>query len=163
MGKRGQAIRLILGFWMMLWAGAALAAGPGQCRDDQVLVRGDFGQARFSVEVAETRADRNRGLMFRKSMPKSAGMLFVYEAPGTRNFWMKNTFIPLDILFLDQTGTVRSIKHQAEPHNVSPIFGGHDIQYVLEINGGLARAMGIAEGAELQHPAFGAQTAAWPC
>ena len=160
MGNGSKTFGLIAGVALAVWGAVASAA---ECLENQVHLRGDFGEARFSVELAKTRAERNRGLMFRDSMPQSAGMLFIYKEPGTRNFWMKNTFIPLDIIFLDETGTVQRIKSEAEPRNVSRIFGGDNIQFVLEINGGLAEAMGIDEGDELQHPALDQEKAAWPC
>ena len=101
--------------------------------------------------------------MFRDTMPKSAGMLFVYPKPQTVGFWMKNTLIPLDMIFLDETGTVRRVHSNAIPHDETPIMGGDGILAVLEINGGLAEVYGITEGSQLQHPALNPETAAWPC
>ena len=161
MGNRGQAIRLgLLSIAFCVGAGAALASDV--CRDDQITVRGDWGQARFTVEVADDRDERAQGLMHRESMPSSAGMLFVYEQPRTARFWMKNTLIPLDIIFADKTGTVRRVHHNAVPLSEKLIPGGSGIQYVLEINGGMAEALNISEGSELRHPAIG-EAAAWPC
>ena len=153
MGKRSQNLvrRLSLGAVLGLWAGAAMAA---QCREDQVHLRGDWGAARFTVEVADDRAERNQGLMFRKSMARSAGMLFVYPTAKPVSFWMKNTYIPLDILFADETGEISRIHEMAEPLNTGQIFGGNRIQYVLEINGGLAKAMGIVPGTRIFPPAI---------
>jgi uncharacterized membrane protein (UPF0127 family) len=128
-----------------------------------VLLRGDWGQARFRVEIADDGKERAQGLMFRDNMAKGAGMLFVYPRPQVAiSFWMRNTRIPLDIIFLDETGTVQRIAHDAVPYDETPLPGGGGIQYVLEINGGLAKAMGIAKGTQLQHPTIGA-LAAWPC
>jgi uncharacterized protein len=141
------------------WAGAAFAA----CAPDTVELRGPSLAARFSVEVADTGAERARGLMFRESMPRSVGMLFVYDAPQQASFWMKNTLIPLDMIFADQTGRVTRVHARAVPHDLTPIDGGADVQYVLEINGGLAKAMGIVEGTEMRHPAISPDKAAWPC
>lgn len=133
------------------------------CRADSVMLRGDWGQARFSVELADTPQTRSRGLMYRESMPKSAGMLFVYDAPQRATFWMRNTLIPLDMIFADKLGIVQHVHHEAIPGDETTIDGGADILTVLEINGGLARAMGIVPGSEMRHPAFDADTAAWPC
>lgn len=133
------------------------------CSPGSVLLRGDWGQARFSVDLAETAQDRARGLMFVESMPSSHGMLFVYPRPGRVSFWMKNTLIPLDMIFLDATGTVRSIHHNAIPGDLTPIPGGEGILAVLEINGGLARSLGLTVGSQMRHPAFAADLAAWPC
>ena len=125
-------------------------------------LRGDWGAAQFKVEVADDVEERSRGLMFRESLPSGAGMLFVYERAQPVSFWMKNTLIPLDMVFLDKTGTVQHVHANAVPGDLTPIFGGDNILAVLEIKGGLAGGIGIAPGSQMQHPAFG-DGAAWPC
>ncbi|MEL7090669.1 MAG: DUF192 domain-containing protein [Pseudomonadota bacterium] len=145
-------------FWL-LGSGIASAA----CAPDVVWLRGDFGQARFSVEIADDSAERAQGLMNRPSMPASAGMLFVYERPGRLSFWMRNTLIELDMLFVDPEGVVQHVHHRAQPLDETPIFGGDGLTHVLEINGGLAGQMGIAPGTQLRHPSFDQSQAAWPC
>lgn len=150
---------LILG----LICSAGLAQAQDACRDDTVFLRGDWGQARFSVELANTPETRSRGLMFRESMPRSSGMLFIYDSPQRATFWMRNTLISLDMIFTDETGTVRHVHHDAIPGDETTIDGGPDVLTVLEINGGLARAMGIVPGSQMRHPAFDAEVAAWPC
>lgn len=160
MGNSGQRHAIAATLITLALTGSALA---GECREDQVLLRGDWGQARFTVELADDPDERATGLMNRESMPQSSGMLFVYPAPHSAGFWMKNTLIPLDMLFLDQTGTVAHIHHEAVPLDETPIFGGEGILAVLEINGGLARRMGIEQGSQLRHPAFAPDQAAWPC
>ncbi|SFE69245.1 hypothetical protein SAMN04488523_109162 [Sulfitobacter brevis] len=156
--------------WQRYLAGAAIAvwavtgaAAAQMCRQDTALLRGDWGSARFSIEIADDVAERAQGLMDRTSMPMGAGMLFVYERPTTLSFWMRNTLIPLDMLFIDARGVVQYIHHNAVPLDESPILGGDDLLAVLEINGGLAARMGIEEGTELRHPAFSGRLAAWPC
>lgn len=144
--------------WLFL-AGAALA----DCAPGAVNLRGAWGQARFSVEVADTPAERAKGLMNRASLPRSAGMLFVYEEPGSPAFWMRNTLIPLDMLFVDATGRVTRIHEKAVPHDETPIPGGDGVLVVLEINGGLARQLGITEGSEMRSAVFDQETALWPC
>ena len=145
----------------------ALLLLPGMveaaCRPDAVELRGPWGQARFAVEVADDAAERARGLMFRESLRQSCGMLFVYEAPQRATFWMKNTLIPLDMIFADDTGTVRHVHSNAVPHDETGIDGGDGVLAVLEINGGLAARLGITPGAVLRHPAFAADRAALPC
>lgn len=168
MGNRGQKgtregligrLARSVAIWMLI----VPAAWADTCPADQILLRGDWGQARFRVEVVDTVESRARGLMFRESMPMGAGMLFVYPRPQPAvAFWMRNTMIPLDIIFMDETGTVQQIAHDAVPYDETALPGGPDIQYVLEINAGLSRSMGIAPGTELQHPDIGAN-AAWPC
>ena len=144
----------------MLLTGAALAE---VCRADSVSLRGDWGKARFSVEVADDTAERAKGLMHRRSLPLSAGMLFIYETPQPLSFWMRNTLIPLDLLFIDDRGVVQKIHHSAIPLDETPIPGGDDLLSVLQINGGLAKRLGITEGSEIRHPAFAGNTPAWPC
>ncbi len=146
-----------LAFFFLLSGPAFAACDPGR-----VDLRGDWGQARFTVEVADTPAERSLGLMHRESMPRSSGMLFVYERPQLVSFWMRNTLIPLDMIFMDETGTVRRVHENAVPLDETGIPGGPDIQFVLEINGGLAGRLGIDEGSVLRHPAIG-EDAAWAC
>lgn len=107
-------------------------------------------------------SERAQGLMNVPEMPTMTGMLFVYEAPQHATFWMKNTLIPLDMLFADETGTITHIHHKAVPMDETVIDGGEGVQYVLEINGGLADRLGIAVGDQMQAPAIG-DAAVWPC
>ncbi|MCZ0810809.1 DUF192 domain-containing protein [Roseovarius sp. EGI FJ00037] len=147
---------------LLVFLAAPVSAG-GVCKADQVTLRGDWGQARFTVELADDAPSRAKGLMNRDRLARSAGMLFVYPAPKRVGFWMKDTLIPLDMIFMDESGTVRRIHHNAQPHDLRPKMGGDAIQYVLEINGGLARQMGILEGSEMRHPSVAQDRAAWPC
>jgi uncharacterized membrane protein (UPF0127 family) len=161
MGNGGAATRrLSLALLVSLaLAGPAAAA----CSEDAVDLRGPGGKARFGIELADSPEERARGLMFRESMPKSAGMLFLYPSPQTASFWMKNTLIPLDMIFADSTGLITHVHANAVPGDLTPIMGGRDVLAVLEINGGLAARLGIVPGAELRHPGLDQSTAAWPC
>ena len=141
----------------------APASAFAACSEGQVELRGDWGEARFRVEVADDASERGQGLMHRTEMATSAGMLFVYPAPQRAVFWMRNTLIPLDMIFADQTGTVTHVHENAVPLDETNIDGGEGVQFVLEINGGLAGPMGIAPGTELRHPAIAAPQAAWSC
>lgn len=141
-------------------APAEAKADPA-CRADTLLLRGGFGRARFSVDVADDGPERARGLMHVKQMPASYGMLFVYPSPRSVSFWMKNTLIPLDMIFADRHGVVQRVHAMAKPGDLSQIPGGEGIQYVLEINGGLAAMLGIEAGSEMRHPTI--SEAAWPC
>lgn len=144
---------------------ACLVALPvaAACSDDQVDLRGDWGQARFTVEIADTDATRARGLMNRETLPRAAGMLFVYDAPTSPSFWMMNTLIPLDMIFVDPAGVVTHIHHEAVPLDLTPIPGGDNVLMVLEINGGLSRLLGIGPGSEMRHPRFDPAQAVWHC
>lgn len=139
--------------------------GPvwADCSPDAVFLRGDWGSARFSIELADTPQERSRGLMFRETMASGAGMLFVYETPQPASFWMKNTLIPLDIVFTDRSGTVTRIHHRAVPGDLTPIDGGAEVYAVLEINGGLAERMGLNVGSQMRHHVFTDGPAIWPC
>jgi len=113
--------------------------------------------------VADDAAERAQGLMFRESLPPMGGMLFVYENERRVAFWMKNTLIPLDMIFADAAGRVVRVHDSAIPHDETPISSGAAVRFVLEINGGLSERLGLSEGAELRHPAIDAAVAAWPC
>jgi len=138
-------------------------AASADCATDRVDIRGDWGQARFTVEVADEPAERSQGLMNRDSMARTAGMLFLYEAPQRATFWMKNTLIPLDMIFIDETGTVTNIHENAVPLDETTIDGGQGVLAVLEINGGLAARIGIEEGSVIRHPGLDQDIAAWTC
>ena len=143
--------------------GLAAGSASADCAETRVDLRGDWGSARFSVEVADEPAERAQGLMNRETMARSAGMLFLYEGPQRATFWMRNTLLPLDMIFMDETGTVTHIHENAIPLDETTIDGGGGVQAVLEINGGLSSAMGIEEGSELRHPGLDQTIAAWPC
>lgn len=161
MGKRDKILGTVAAGALVAWSAAM--AGAGECRDDQVDLRGDWGTARFTVELADDAEERAQGLMNRESMAQSAGMLFVYPEEKRVGFWMKNTLIPLDMIFVDTTGRVIKVHHMAVPHDETPIMGGDNVRAVLEINGGLAQRLGIVAGSELRHPALDGDRAAWPC
>ncbi|QFU08411.1 hypothetical protein PARPLA_03010 [Rhodobacteraceae bacterium THAF1] len=98
-----------------------------------------------------------------ESMPTMQGMLFVYESEQPASFWMRNTLIPLDMLFMDDSGTITHIHENAVPLDETPIPGGDKVRAVLEINGGLSARLGIEEGTVLRHPALPQDEAAWAC
>lgn len=134
-----------------------------ECTTGRVDLRGPFGTAVFSVEVADDPAERALGLMHREQMSQSAGMIFIYEYPQAVSFWMENTLIPLDMIFADESGRVVKVHSNAIPLDRTPIPGGDGILAVLEINGGLAEKIGITPGSELRHSALPQEKAAWSC
>ena len=138
---------------LVLGAVAQLAAAA--CAEDRVTIRGDWGQATFTVEIADSPATRARGLMYVETMPRMAGMLFIYDRPQPVSFWMKNTLIPLDMIFASPAGEILRVHENAIPGDLTPIPGGDGVQMVLEINGGLSARLGIVAGDIMQHPAFG--------
>ena len=147
--------------WALLVPGMALAQAA--CREDTIHLRGEWGQALFRVEVVDTEAERAQGLMHRQSLSPSAGMLFVFQKTAPVTFWMENTLIPLDMLFVDEAGRVQHIHHQAQPLDRTPIHSQGDVRYVLEVNGGMAEAMGIVAGTEVRHPSILQVGAVWSC
>lgn len=148
---------------MLVACWACAAAASAECSAETVWIRGEFGKARFAVEIADDPQERATGLMHRSTLASSAGMLFVYPHPQQLSFWMRNTLIELDMIFVDPTGVIRNIHHKAQPLSETPISGGDGLTHVLEINGGLSRLMGIAVGDHLQHPSFDQSIASWPC
>jgi len=166
MGKRFAGLAAALGLWAMIGClvGVTEAAADTDlpaCDAGALHIKGPFGLLRFDVDVVDTPETRARGLMFVEDMPRSQGMLFVYERPGRVSFWMKNTLIPLDMIFADATGVVQRVHSNAVPGDLTAIPGGDGIQYVLEINGGLSQRYGLRPGATLRHPSIA--DPAWAC
>ena len=115
-------------------------------RDTLVIHASDHACYRFDIWLAEERQQQMRGLMFVRNLPEFYGMLFVYDQPGGRSMWMKNTLIPLDIVFIAADGTVSSIVANAEPLNLKSLRSVEPVPYVLELNGGVTRDLGISAG-----------------
>jgi len=100
----------------------------------------------FRVEVASTEAQQARGLMFRTAMGPDEGMIFPYSPPQTVSFWMKNTVIPLDLVFIGPDRRIESIAANAVPYSLTPINSKGPVSAVLELNGGRAARLGLAAG-----------------
>ncbi len=144
---------------LLLWSGMTWAA----CKPDQIDIKNDSAQIRFNIELAISPQERSRGLMFRESLPNRSGMLFVFDPPQPVVFWMKNTLIPLDIIFLDRAGTVTHVHQGAIPGDLTPIEGGDSVFAVLEINAGLAARYSIKPGTVVRHEIFSQGPAIWSC
>ena len=112
------------------------------------------GVTTFAVEVMDDEAGRARGMMFRKSVAPDRGMLFDFRRPQEVAFWMKNTLIPLDIIYIRPDGRVLSIAAQATPESLEPIPSGGEILGVLEIAGGRAAEIGLLPGDRIVHRIF---------
>ncbi|HTK79127.1 MAG TPA: DUF192 domain-containing protein [Rhizomicrobium sp.] len=119
-----------------------------------VMIDTPRGPARFVVEVAADEDSRMRGLMFRTKLAPDAGMLFDFPDVRFRSFWMKNTILPLDILFLRADGTISSIAANAKPYSEKDISSQEPVRAVLEINGGRAAALGILPGGRVHAAIF---------
>ncbi len=110
----------------------------------------------FEVEVARTPQEQEYGLMFRKEMPSDAGMIFPQDSDRSMSFWMKNTLIPLDIVFITSNGVISHIAPDAKPLSEDTIPSGGQIRAVLELNGGVAAKLGIHVGDHVTFPGLGA-------
>ena len=108
----------------------------------------------FSVELAVTPEQRAQGLMFRETLAEETGMLFVHERDGPLSMWMKNTLIPLDMLFIDRRGRIVRIAEQTTPLSERSISSGRPARAVLEVPGGTARRLGIKTGDRVIHDSF---------
>ena len=111
-----------------------------------------FGERCFAVEVADEPRERSEGLMFRESLDEDRGMLFVFGEEGEYGFWMKNTLIPLDIIWIDSEGEVVFISKDAQPCNAQcpTIEPGKKALYVLELNGGVSGEIGLGIGDKIR-------------
>ncbi len=108
----------------------------------------------FSVEVAANDADRQKGLMFRKELPEGKGMLFDFKQDQDISMWMRNTYIPLDMLFINSDGRIRRIAENTVPFSERTIPSGGPVRGVLEVIAGTAKKLGIAPGDRVAHPIF---------
>jgi uncharacterized membrane protein (UPF0127 family) len=109
------------------------------------------GEVTFKIEVADDESERSAGLMYRNYLPADRGMLFIFPQQRQVGFWMKNTPLPLDLVFIDQNGVVQGVR-PGEPFSEAAITPGVPVQYVLELKQGTAARLGIQEGVEIRHP-----------
>jgi uncharacterized membrane protein (UPF0127 family) len=119
-----------------------------------ISIDGAKGPNRFRVEIAGDQASQEKGLMFRKSLAPDAGMLFDFHTDVMTSFWMKNTILPLDIIFVRSDGTISSIAANAVPFSEASIPSSEPIRAVLEINAGRAKALGIEPGDRIHAQIF---------
>lgn len=157
-------MRQILAAFILLLVLPALPAGAQDptAPDAQVefgrsavVIETQTAERRFTVEVAETRAQQIRGLMHRREMALDHGMLFHYQPPRRTGIWMRNTYIPLDIIFISPDGTIESIHEGARPHDETVMNSRGRVAGVLEVNAGVVRLLGIRPGDTVRHAIFG--------
>lgn len=115
-----------------------------------LVIRTAKGVQRFDVEVARTPQEQEKGLMFRKELPENSGMLFPMNPPRTASFWMKDTLIPLDVIFIRTDGTIAFIGAKTIPYSRDPVSAGIPVAAVLELAGGRAAELGITQDARVQ-------------
>lgn len=115
-----------------------------------LCVRSATKTHKFTAEVAATTMEQAKGMMFRTEMPDNTAMIFPFAQPKPASFWMKNTVIPLDIIFVRPNGTIESIAENTVPYSTQSVFSGEPVGAVLEIRGGLATELGIQAGDMVQ-------------
>ena len=131
------------------WLALGLLAVPAAAQNadlQTIEIASKSGSHAFQVEMAVNDEQRARGLMYRKEMPDGRGMLFDFQQDQDVSFWMKNTYIPLDMIFIRADGTVRRIAANAEPLSEQGVPSGGPVRFVLEVMGGTARKLGIEPG-----------------
>lgn len=133
----------------------SVSAELQQFPTSELTIISSTGPHRFKVEVAETPAQMTQGLMFRRSLAADGGMLFDYKEPTMATMWMRNTLIPLDMLFVDAQGRIVNIRQRAVPQSLDVIAAATPVRAVIELNGGTAARLGIAPGDRVIHPIFG--------
>lgn len=135
---------------------AALAGCSSAASDDwfEVTVMSATGAHSFTVEIADDAAERTRGLMFRREMADDAGMLFLFDEAAPRSFWMSNTYISLDIIYIGEDGRIVNIAERTTPFSERSIPSLGPAIAVLEVNGGISERLQFAAGDEVQHPFF---------
>lgn len=145
--------------------GSPLSGGPATVAAQDILPPGPrsaltvetaTGVYPFEVEVADEGHERAQGLMYRRNLPQDQGMLFDMEATRQAGFWMRNTFVSLDIIFIGEDGRVRTVAERAEPLSEAVIDSGVPIRFVLELVAGSARRIGLEPGDRVHHPVIDA-------
>lgn len=151
---RRSLLGLLASVLLLMGAGQSSPTHAATLRQEPLEVTTAKGTTKFMVEIADTEETRNRGLMYRKSLAPDKGMLFDFKTPREAAFWMRNTLIPLDIIFITQDGRILTIARNAVPHSEVPIPSGGVIRGVLELAGGRAAQLGIYPGDRVKHRIF---------
>ncbi len=146
--------RAVFAFLVALAAAAPAAADGVSFATDELWIESRGERHRFRVELAETPAQQARGLMFRTDVPADSGMLFLYGGAKHVAMWMKNTLVPLDMLFVAADGAVARIERWTEPLSLASIPSGAPVAAVLELRGGTADRLGLAAGDRVVHAFF---------
>jgi uncharacterized protein len=150
-----RAVLPLCVFVCLAVAAEPAAAALQNFETSSLVIVGAHGRHRFTVELAQTPEQLEQGLMFRPSLAPDAGMLFDFKMPTVATMWMRNTLIPLDMLFVDANGTIVAIRARAVPGSDAIISAGVPVRAVIELNGGTAERLGITPGDRVLHPIFG--------
>ncbi len=129
--------------------------GAAQSTDKLTITKQDGTKHAFKIELALTPQQQQQGLMNRTEMAKNAGMLFFFGPEAPRSFWMKNTLIPLDMIFIKKDGVILNIHDSAIPNDLTSVKSEGPVSAVLEVNGGLSKKLGIVAGDKVHHVLFG--------
>lgn len=122
---------------------------------DRLSIKTETGKIhKFNIEIADTELKRRQGLMGRPSLKSKSGMLFMFDETTPQEFWMKDTLIPLDILFIDEAGRIETLYERAKPHDLTPISSLKPVKAALEIGGGESARLGIKKGDLVQYKLF---------
>ncbi len=127
-------------------AGAAQGQSPAGLEVVTLCVTSSGKTRAFKTEIAKTSAEQAKGMMFRTAMADDEAMLFPFDEPKMASFWMRNTVIPLDIIFIRANGSIESIAENTIPYSTDPVEAGEPVTAVLEVRGGLSAELGIAAG-----------------
>jgi uncharacterized protein len=138
----------------LLCAAGAAAAASVSFEESALTVDAADGRFEFTVEMAVSPAQRSQGLMFRESLAEDRGMLFDFGRPQRATMWMRNTYLPLDMLFIDAHGRITQIAANTEPLSDAVIASREPVRAVLELRGGLSAKLGIEPGDRVIHPLF---------
>lgn len=152
---RMRPLRPLLALALLLAAIIGAQAQPASFKTSSLTIDTAKGPQRFSIELALSAEEQQQGLMFRRSLPADAGMLFDFGETRPASFWMKNTLIPLDMLFIAADGRVADIHERAVPLSEASIVSKVPVRAVLEVNGGTVSRLGIKPGDLVHHPIFG--------
>ena len=139
---------------VVLFVALTIGRGAGAAAAESLEFVTATGAHRFEIEVARTDREREVGLMYRRSMPRNHGMLFMFPSEQPVSMWMKNTYIPLDMVFVSHKGRVTNIARDAVPMSEAIIPSGPPAFAVIELNAGAARAINLAVGDQVRHPSF---------
>ncbi|MBP0578856.1 DUF192 domain-containing protein [Labrys sp. LIt4] len=142
----------ILALFMSIGGVAALRAEDGVFEPLSIATAG--GKHDFQVEVMRSEDEQRRGMMFRRSLDADKGMLFPFPAERIASFWMENTYVSLDMIFIRSDGTIQRIEKRAEPLSTRTIMSGAPVLAVLEVVAGTADKLGIKPGDKVSYPIF---------
>lgn len=152
--RRAAIIAALFLFAHLALAFAGAASLQAEMRKDVLKLITASGTHTFQVEVAETAAEKARGLMFRRSLADDAGMIFPYSPPQEATMWMRNTYISLDMIFIRQDGTVHRVAANTEPFSEEVIASNGDVAAVLELKAGTAQNIQLKAGDKVLHKLF---------